>query len=240
MIRRKGWTGHLFAALLLALVAWQTATHVAGAASRHAPGMLPLRGFGYAALTLLCFSLSLGPLARLWPRTLGGLLPWRRATGIWTAVAAALHLLFVLQYLKLYRRTDLKSVFFQSPEPYGMSIPQAASDRWFPDISPTGIAIWVGALGLVWLLVMALTSNDPAQRWLGQSSWKLLHQGVYTVFVLVLLHFALVSLAPLKGSPERISAFWYLVGAVVLLQLAGFIRTVRSRRRDSRAPGQRS
>lgn len=228
----------MLAALLLALVAWQTATHVAGGVVRHAPGLAGLRGFGYAALTLLCVSLSLGPLARLWPRALGRLLPWRRATGIWTAVAAALHLLFVLEYLQLYRRTDLKSLFFQSPEPYGMSIPQPASDRWFPDISPTGIAIWVGALALVWLTVMALTSNDPAQRWLGQSSWKLLHQGVYTVFLLVLIHFALVSLAPLKGSPQRISAFWYPAGAAILLQLAGFIRTVHSRRQGSRAPGR--
>jgi len=228
MLHRRPWLSHLAAVALLAAVAWTTA-HT-GLAGRTAAGLAPLRGFAYAALCLLCLALALGPLARLVPRWFGALLPARRAAGIWCAVAAGLHLWYALEYLKTYGRNTLRQVFFAPPTVLGFSVPRGPTG-WTPDLTPTGIACWLGLFALAGMALLALTSSDPAQRWLGQASWKWVHGRVYGIFALVLLHFALVSLAPLKGSPARLTPFWYVAAATALLQVGAFVKTTLGRRR---------
>ncbi len=231
MLHRQPWITHVGAAVLLLFIAWAT-TRGAIRLSYSAAAVVPLRGTAYAALGLLCLTLSLGPLARLWPRWFGALLPARRAAGIWSAVAGGAHLLYALEYLTAYGKETLRQVFFAvQPMALGMSIPRGPKG-WVPDLTPTGIACWVGIVALTGLAVLALTSSDLAERWLGQGSWKWLHSRVYGIFALVLLHYALVSISALKGSPPRLHWFWWVVAATVLLQAAAFVATTRRRRRS--------
>ena len=49
--------------------------------------------------------------------------------------------------------------------------------------------IWLGMLGFVLMLPLALTSSNAAVRWLGGKRWQYLHRLVYALLVFALLHF---------------------------------------------------
>ena len=49
--------------------------------------------------------------------------------------------------------------------------------------------ILVGFAAMVLLLLLAATSYQRAQRWLGAKRWQQLHRAVYAVAVLAILHF---------------------------------------------------
>ena len=49
--------------------------------------------------------------------------------------------------------------------------------------------IWVGFLGWVFLSMLALTSTNAAIKWMGVARWRRLHQLVYAVAVLGVVHF---------------------------------------------------
>ena len=49
--------------------------------------------------------------------------------------------------------------------------------------------IWLGMLGFVFMLPLALTSSHAAVRWLGGKRWQYLHRLVYVLPVFALLHF---------------------------------------------------
>ena len=49
--------------------------------------------------------------------------------------------------------------------------------------------IWLGMLGFVFMLPLALTSFNAAVRWLGGKRWQQLHRLVYVLPVFALLHF---------------------------------------------------
>ena len=49
--------------------------------------------------------------------------------------------------------------------------------------------ILVGFAATVLLLLLAATSFQRAQRWLGAKRWQALHRAVYAVAVLAILHF---------------------------------------------------
>lgn len=212
---RQGWIYHAAAAVILLITGLWTASGPKFSAS-----LMGLRAFGYGSLVLLCLALIMGPLARLWPTVFGRVLPGRRAAGIWSAMAAVVHLLYVLQFLKtpltkLFTRPD----FGQAP-------------HMGPIYDQVTIVSLFGLGALVILAVIALVSNDPAQRWLGPSSWKLVQQQAYTAFALVAGHLLVMRFGgKLKGTlPLLRWAPWLLV-AVVMLQIAGFLHTVWKRRK---------
>ena len=49
--------------------------------------------------------------------------------------------------------------------------------------------IWLGMLGFVFMLPLALTSSNAAVRWMGGKRWQTLHRLVYVLPVFALLHF---------------------------------------------------
>lgn len=194
--------------------------------------VLRVRGTGYASLVLLGLALAIGPLARFWPKGLSRLLPWRRAVGIWSALAGGLHLYFVWilvtrQTWEFYRKPILQHFLTTIVFPDGGSASMLSLQ------TSLSLVMWLGLIALSIMTLIALVSNDPAQRFLGQSRWKLIQQQAYTAFLFAALHILVMQYAgKMKGNPPLIAGVTWFLLAIALLQSLGFLITVwRYRRR---------
>jgi len=127
------------------------------------PAEALIRGTGDWTLRALCLVLAVTPL-----RVITGtpaLARYRRLLGLNVFAYATLHLL-------CYAWLDM-----------GLEVTDIAKDiakRPF---------ILVGFAATVLLLLLAATSFQRAQRWLGAKRWQALHRAVYAVAVLAILHF---------------------------------------------------
>lgn len=189
------------------------------------PEMRLWKAVGDASLVLLVVTLAVGPLARLW-RGARPALPWRRETGIWFAVLAAVHTLLILNG---WARWSVERFLG-----YEFIAELGRSARMEPGF---GLSNLVGLVALVWALLLAATSSDRALRRLGPSSWKWLHNGAHVVFYLVVLHVGYFLFLHYTASFHRAvpDPDWFrlpfvvLALAVVALQAAAFRQTVRRR-----------
>ena len=137
---------------------------------------LRLKAFGSGACLMLSVILCIGPLARLSPRFLP-LLYNRRHFGVAMAVMAALHGWSMFEwYIGL---GVLPSLLEELGNPAAY-----ASFIGFP-------FKLLGMLALAILFVMAATSHDYWQQYLGPRAWKGLHMAVYAAYGLVVMHVAL-------------------------------------------------
>jgi sulfoxide reductase heme-binding subunit YedZ len=117
---------------------------------------------GYWALVFLLVTLAVTPLARI--GRLGGLLDVRRMLGVGAFVYAATHiLLFVADQM-----FDLVKV---------------ASEI------ALRLYLTIGFVSLLGLIALAATSTDAMVRRLGGRRWQRLHQLVYAITLLSLIHF---------------------------------------------------
>ena len=196
------------------------------------PEMRLWRAVGDASLVLLVVALAAGPMARLWSGA-RPLLGWRRETGIWFGVLAAVHSALVWHG---WARWDV-------PRLLGYEfVPQLGR---VARIEPGfGIANLTGLVALAWALVLTATSSDWAMRRLGAAAWKWLHYGAYTVFYLVALHAAYFLFMHYTVSfhrPVPPDTNWFqlpflaLIAMVPLLQCAAFARAVARRLRPASA-----
>ena len=127
------------------------------------PAEALIRGTGDWTLRALCLVLAVTPL-RVITRT-PALARFRRLLGLNVFAYATLHLL-------CYAWLDM-----------GLEVADIAKDiakRPF---------ILVGFAATMLLLLLAATSFQRAQRWLGAKRWQALHRAVYAVAVLAILHF---------------------------------------------------
>ncbi|MCG7601312.1 protein-methionine-sulfoxide reductase heme-binding subunit MsrQ [Halomonas sp. McH1-25] len=193
------WRLLVFVAALAPILWWSY--HVAIGAAGPEPGRYLLLNLGQGALILLLCTLSLTPLTRLtrWK----GFSVIRRQLGLWTFGYGVLHLLCYLLFILGLNWTALGEDLQKRPY------------------------IIVGALALLILLALAVTSNRYAMRKLGKR-WKPLHKAVYLVLALVLLHFLWIVRADLTE--------WSVYAAVALALMLLRIPTVA--RRLSRLGGQ--
>ena len=126
------------------------------------PGKVMMDRLGIGALIFLLISLCMTPFQKLtgW----SGWIVVRRQLGLWAFAYIVLH---VLAYLFFILGLDWGQLAIElRKRPY----------------------VIVGALGLLGLLVLAVTSNRYSQRRLG-ARWKKLHRLVYGVLALGLLHY---------------------------------------------------
>ncbi|UFH48709.1 protein-methionine-sulfoxide reductase heme-binding subunit MsrQ [Pseudomonas sp. KNUC1026] len=149
------------------------------------PGKVLVDRMGLGALILLLITLALTPLQRM--TSWAGWVFIRRQMGLWCFAWALLHLAAYLFFV-LGLAWDQLGVEL-SQRPY----------------------IIVGALALLMLAALAVTSNRYSQRRLGKR-WKGLHKLVYAVLGLGLLHFLWIVRADLKQW-----AAYALIGALLLL-----------------------
>jgi DMSO/TMAO reductase YedYZ heme-binding membrane subunit len=154
-----------------------------------------IRGTARTSLALLLVVFSASALARRWPRpATRWLLRNRRYLGLSLAVSHGFHLVFIVSLSAMGQGRDTSFA-----------------------------TVYGGGLAFVLLAVMAATSNDASQRWLG-AAWRRLHLlGVYALWlvfasvylpqaaddllsalsVLALLGALLLRLWPVRKSAER-------------------------------------
>ena len=149
----------LFGLVPFAWLFWGAATDALGAN----PAEFLSRATGDWTLRLLCLTLAITPLRQFlsWPE----LARFRRMLGLLTYFYALLHLL-------CYTWLDMGFDW--------ADIVRDIGKRPF---------IWAGFGAFFLLTLLAATSLNRAVRWLGSKRWQRLHQSVYAVAVLSLLHF---------------------------------------------------
>ncbi|MCW8275753.1 protein-methionine-sulfoxide reductase heme-binding subunit MsrQ [Pseudomonas sp. PCH199] len=135
------------------------------------PGKVLVDRLGLGTLVLLLITLSMTPLQRLTGWT--GWIVVRRQLGLWCFAYVILHLSAYLAFILGFDWSQLGVELRKRPY------------------------IIVGVLGLLCLLVLAVTSNRYSQRRLG-ALWKKLHRLAYLVLCLGLMHMLWIVRADLK------------------------------------------
>ncbi len=184
------------------------------------------RAVGDMSLVLVALAMAAGPAARLWAQA-RRLLPWRRELGIWGTVLAGVHTVIILAG---WVQWDLVRLFgFQMHPTLAQYV---MVQKGF------GLGNIMGIAALVYGTVLAVSSNDFSQRFLGGSVWKFLQQSAYVLWALILLHTAyflyLHFLDFHRPVPEPNwfqKPFIVLVLTVAGLQTAAFVKTWKSRRK---------
>ena len=158
------------------------------------PNQAMVRAMGLVGFFILCVSLVIGPLVVLNAAFFAPLLEPRRAVGIAAFVFAAMHILLMIGPYFNYSITPILSLF----------------------------PLQLGAVMLVLLVALTLTSCDWAQKKLGTGLWKNIQRTNYIVFVLALTHFILQANG-LNASRLNLSeAALLLLGVITaILQLVG-------------------
>ena len=203
------------------------------------PEMRLWKAVGDASFMLLALALTSGPLAVLFPVS-KPLLTWRRSFGIWFALTGLLHAYLVWDG---WARWSLRRLFGFEELPLDTGPTLVLTDPGF------GLSNLIGLVALFWGLVIAAVSSDVAMRALGARGWKYVQQFAYVSFYLVGLHAAyfmflhyelsLTTLVFRKNlTPPNWFRGWFItvIVTIMLLQLAGFVKTV-VQRRAARAAG---
>jgi sulfoxide reductase heme-binding subunit YedZ len=158
------------------------------------PGKVLVDNLGQGALVLLLASLAMTPL-----RTLTGWSGWiafRRQIGLWAFGYAALHLAAYLYFLLGLEYGKFAAELVERPY------------------------IALGAIALVGLLTLAMTSTRWSMRKLGKR-WKKLHRIVYPTLLVVLLHMLWV----VRSDAGQ----WSLYATVAAVLLAARVPSVERR-----------
>ena len=183
---RPAWWALLGLGLLpLAWLIWRTYTDQLGAN----PAETLIRATGDWTLRGLCLTLTVTPLRvqLSWPE----LLRFRRLLGLLTFGYASLHL---MGYAWFDMGLDWADIVRDIPK------------RPF---------VLVGALALLLMTLMALTSWNGAIRRLGARRWQSLHRSIYAVAVLAILHFWWM-----RAGKNNFNEVW--VYALILAALLGW------------------
>lgn len=188
------------------------------------------RSFGDASVLLYAVTMAIGPLARLW-RPASAALAWRRESGIWATIAAAIHVGIFWEWSLGW---DWRPFFFPG-------LHEGPSDSLMGDpssglvASAFNLANVVGLVALVYAVVLAATSNDASQRLL-RRGWSWLMQRATTMWLLVLLHTWLFAYYITREQALPVGTLWVGFWAVLLLQTLAFAKTTWFRPAASATP----
>jgi len=187
------------------------------------------RAVGDMSIVLIALSMAFGPLARLWAgfRTI---IPWRRELGIYGILLAIIHTLIILFG---WVEWDLARLFGYELHP-GTGLYVMLQHGF-------GLANVIGIVGLIYGIILALTSNNWSQRLLGGSAWKFLQQSAYILWMLIVIHTAYFMYLHFQDFHKNVPdpnwaqiPFAGLVVLVTLLQGAAFLKTWKSKQGSRR------
>ncbi len=177
------WTGIIF--YLTLFVIFSSRLHTGEQAL--SPMIILIRAFSSCAFLMLTIILSIGPLARLNNRFLP-LLYNRRHFGVSMFLIALIHaLLAIFWYHGFGVESPLVSVFTSNGD---FSFTQTAAGSWLSQFPFQPL----GAVALICLFLMAVTSHDYWNTNLGGSVWKAIHMSVYFAYAFIIGHIALGAL----------------------------------------------
>ncbi len=144
------------------------------------------RSTGDWTLRFLCLVLAVSPLRRF--TRLPELIRFRRSLGLATFYYACLHLLCYAWFDQGFELNDIAKDLVKRP------------------------FIWLGMLGFVFMLPLAVTSSNAAVRRLGANRWQQLHRLVYLLPLLALLHFYWM-----RAGKNNFAEVWAYAGVLVSL-----------------------
>lgn len=180
--------------LLLGLLPWLWLAWAAGTDQLGAnPAEALIRSLGDWALRLLCLTLAITPL-RIRTRT-PQLARFRRMLGLLSFFYACSHLL-------AYAWLDM-----------GLLPGDIGRDILKRPFILVGFATWL------LMLPLALTSFNRAVRWLGGRQWRSLHQTIYAIGPLAVLHFLWM-----RSSKGDTTEVWLYAAVMVVLLLERLLR----------------
>ena len=158
------------------------------------PAEALLRGTGLWTLRMLCVLLLVSPLREMtgW----AGLARLRRMLGLFVFFYALVHL---FAYVWLDQSGLWDDILLDIPK------------RPF---------ILVGLLAWMLLLPLALTSFNAAIRWLGAARWRRLHQAVYLVALVAILHFFWMRAG--KRNFDQVALYAAIIGLLLAWRLRRF------------------
>jgi len=189
------WILNLVMALPLAWMVWAVFNEALGAN----PAEALSRSTGDWTLRFLVLVLAVTPLRLITRRP--ELIRFRRSIGLAAFFYGGLHLLCYAWFDQNLDMADIAKDLVKRP------------------------FIWLGMLGFVLMLPLALTSSNAAIRWLGGKRWQQLHRLVYALPLFALLHFYWM-----RAGKNNFAEVW--VYAFILGVLLGYRvwRLIRSRR----------
>ncbi len=176
------------------------------------------RAYADVSFILLCGTILIGPLSHI-HRGFIPLLSWRREVGIWCAIMALLHVYILLEgwfYWELVRL-----IIGVNQETGRLSF-----DPGFT------LANLIGVICLIYLLLLALLSNNKAIKILGKRGWDYLQQKSGTLYILVVLHAAFFLFFFRLGNVNWMQRpFLLIITIVFILQWLVFILTVKKNKK---------
>ncbi len=197
--RFDGWVLAGASAFLLAFVVGSSAGLPDG--ESFTPVQILIRATGTLAFLMLTFLLCIGPLARLTPR-FKPFLYNRRHLGVATFLVALVHAVLVtLWYHGFGDLNPIVSLLVSNPR----------YDSW------AGFPFEVlGLVALVVLFLLAATSHDFWNTFLGPGLWKGLHLSVYAAYALLVAH---VALGALQSNTQPLNVWALAAGVAVVVGL---------------------
>ena len=158
------------------------------------PAEALLRGTGLWTLRMLCVLLLVTPLREItgW----AGLARLRRMLGLFVFFYALVHF---VAYVWLDQSGQWDDILLDIPK------------RPF---------ILVGLLAWLLLLPLALTSFNVAIHWLGAARWRRLHQAVYVIALLAILHFFWMRAG--KRNFDQVALYAVIIGLLLAWRLRRF------------------
>lgn len=184
------------------------------------------RAAGDTSLIMIAFAVAIGPLTKIFPK-FRWIIPWRRELGIYAVILAVIHIAIVVVGWVKWDLIALLGFEFDSLKGYTMT------QHGF------GLGNLLGIVAILYGLLLAFSSNDFSQRFLGGSAWKFLQQVVYVFWMLVILHTAyflyfhfLHFHKPLPEPSWFQIPFIILFTTIIFLRVVAYIKTVRRQRKQ--------
>ncbi|WP_232199541.1 ferric reductase-like transmembrane domain-containing protein [Synechococcus sp. RS9916] len=155
---------------------------------------------GRSSLALFSIAFVASSVHRLWPSSLSQwMLQNRRWIGLSFASSHAIHLVLII------------AMSFDFPDPFLSGQP---AGKWL-----------LGGIGYLFVALMAMTSSNAAQHWMGMKHWKRLHLiGSYWLWA----QFFLTYVSHIKKGPADFYApFLIFTMALLVIRWAGHVRPKR-------------
>lgn len=177
------------------------------------------RAYADVSFILLVLTITIGPLSRI-IKIFHRLLSWRRELGIWCAIMALLHI-YVL----------FEGWFYWEPIRLIIGVNQETGQLAFdPGFT---LANLIGIVGLGYLLLLALLSNNKAIKVVGRRGWDYIQKKSGTLYLLMVLHTTFFLFFFRLGQHNWIQKpFLVIISAVFILQVSVFVYTLMKNKND--------
>ena len=193
-MKRVGWR---LTALVTVLILAGLALHFGVSGWTAASVTAGIDATGRSSLALFSIAFVASSVQRLWPSSLTQwMLQNRRWIGLSFASSHAIHLALII------------AMSIDFPDPF---LSQQPAGKWL-----------LGGVGYLFVALMALTSTNTAQRWMGMKNWKRLHLvGSYWLWA----QFALTYVSHVKKGPANFYLpFLVFTLALLVLRWIGHLR----------------